>query len=113
MEAHPPRKRATQTAATRDIVLCDLWPASEVTSCLCESPLHLREIHAHQPGAPRFLHGHAVEHIGGFHRAAAVGDDDELGVAGHVADQAHEALVVDLVERGVDFVEDAEGRWLM
>src|SRR5205823_13897221 len=32
---------------------------------------------------------------------------------GHVADESHEALVVDLVERRVDLIEDAERRRLV
>src|SRR5438132_6528095 len=69
---------------------------------------HLREVHADQARAARFLHRHAVEHVRGFHRPAGVRDHDELCVARHVAHQAHESIVVDLIERRVDFVENAE-----
>ncbi len=41
-----------------------------------------------------------------------MGDDDELGGGGHLCDELCEAADVGLVERGVDFVEDAEGRGL-
>src|SRR5260370_31208303 len=55
-----------------------------------------------------FLHGHAIEDRAGFHGFAIVGDDDELRLAAHVADEAREAADVRLVERRVDFVEDTE-----
>ena len=40
-------------------------------------------------------------------------DDDELRVARHLAHEADEALVVDLVERGIDLIEQAEGARLV
>src|ERR1700730_9752277 len=57
----------------------------------------------------RFLHGDAVDHVGLRHRAFAVSDHHELCRRAHLVDQFGEAAYVGLVERGVDFVENAEG----
>src|ERR1700692_1248295 len=54
------------------------------------------------------LHGDAVEYGAGLHGFAVMGDDDELRLAAHVADEAGEAADVGFVERRVHFVEDAE-----
>ena len=60
-----------------------------------------------------FLHGDAVESLGGFHGALVVGDDDELSFERHFLNQAGEADGVGLVEGRIDFVEDAEGAGLV
>ena len=57
-----------------------------------------------------FLHGDAVHDVGFFHGAAAVGDQDELGVVRHVPHVLGEAGDVDVVEGRFDLVEDAERR---
>ena len=54
-------------------------------------------------------HADAVEDVGGVHGPLLVGDDDELGALGEAADQAQEAVDVDVVERRLDLVEDVEG----
>src|SRR6266481_4293570 len=59
------------------------------------------------------LHRHAVEHAAYFHGLAVVRDDDELRLAAHLADQAREAPDVGFIERRVDFVQNAEGAWLV
>ena len=56
------------------------------------------------------LHGHAVQDIGGLHGAAAVGDDDELGLVAHPAQVLRKADDIGVIQRGLDLVEDAEGR---
>src|SRR6516164_9354086 len=56
----------------------------------------------------RLLHCNAVEDATGFHGLAIVGDDDELCLRTHVANKAGEAANVGFVERGIDFVQDAE-----
>ena len=43
------------------------------------------QIKLEQLGHTVLLHGNAVKHIRGFHCAAAVGDDDELGLVAHPA----------------------------
>ena len=62
-----------------------------------------------------FVLGDAVDRVGFLHRAFLVGDDDELAAAaavvfdfGELAD--HRVVDVDIgfVQRGIDFVEDAE-----
>ena len=68
------------------------------------------EAQAEDLGDALLLHGDAVEDIGGFHRAAAVGDDDELGLVAEGMEVAGEALDVAVVQRGVDLVEHAERR---
>src|SRR5712691_3848291 len=70
--------------------------------------LDLHEVHADQPRTAGFFHGHTVEDVGCFHRPARVRDHDELRVVRHVAHRAYESIVIDLVERRVDLVEDAE-----
>src|SRR5438094_903423 len=61
----------------------------------------------------RFLHRHAVEAIGDFHRLAVVRDDDELRVLLHAAEHLDEAADVGIVERRIDLVEEAEGARLV
>ena len=64
-------------------------------------------------GDAGLLHGDAVKNGTGFHGFAVVGDDDELRLAAHVADEAREAADVGFVERSIYFVEDTEGAWLI
>ena len=56
------------------------------------------------------LHGDAVQNIGGFHCAAAVGDDDELGMVGHAAQVLCVPRDVDVVQCGLDLIQEAERR---
>ena len=58
------------------------------------------------------FHGDAVEGVGAGHGFLGVRDDDELREREEVAEDTDEAADVGLVERGVDFVEDAEGAGL-
>src|SRR5918999_27357 len=53
-------------------------------------------------------HAHPVEGVGGVHRPLLVRDDDELGPVRVAADQLEEAVDVDVVERGLDLVQDVE-----
>src|SRR4051794_6324300 len=45
-------------------------------------------------------HRDAVEAVGGLHRALLVRDDDELRAVGEAAQDAEEAVDVEIVERG-------------
>ena len=51
------------------------------------------------------LHGHAVEDVRLLHRAAAMGDEDELGVIGEVAQIPRILADIGLIERRVDLIE--------
>ena len=53
-------------------------------------------------------HRDAVQPVGGLHRALLVGDHDELRAVGVAAQQRQEAVDVEVVERGLDLVEDVE-----
>ena len=70
------------------------------------------ELHGHTLGDPLLLHGHAVERAGDAHCALVVGDHDELRVTEEILDDRGEAGGVGFIERGIDFVEDAERRRL-
>src|SRR5713226_2370465 len=69
--------------------------------------------HADKLRDARLLHGHAIKHAAHFHGLAVVGDDDELRLAAHLADQTREAPDVGFIERCVDFVKNAERTWLV
>ena len=56
-----------------------------------------------------FGHRHAVQGVGGGHRDLVVGDDDKLRRLRELFEHSHEAADIGVVERRVDFVEDAEG----
>ena len=68
------------------------------------------ELHGDEAGDARFAHGDADEVVAGLHGAFAVGDDDELGLCRHVAQEVAEAANVRIIERRVHFVQQAEGR---
>ena len=53
-------------------------------------------------------HADPVERVGGVHRPLLVGDDDELGPVRVAADELEEAVDVDVVEGGLDLVQDVE-----
>ena len=53
-------------------------------------------------------HRDAVQRVGGLHRALLVGDDDELRAVRERAQEREEAVDVEVVERGLDLVEDVE-----
>ena len=72
--------------------------------------VNLFQIEFEQFGDAVLLHGDAVEDVGGLHGAAAVGDDDELGLVAHPAQVLREADDIGIIQRGLDLVEDAEGR---
>ena len=55
-----------------------------------------------------FLHGHTVQDIGGLHGAAAVGDDDELGLVAHPAQILRKAADIGIIQGGFDLVQDTE-----
>ena len=56
------------------------------------------------------LHCHAVEHIRGLHRAAPVGDDDELRFAAEPVQIRCKSFHVPVVQRRVNFIEHAKRR---
>ena len=60
-------------------------------------------------GDARLLHGDPVEGVGEGHGFFRVGDDDELRPLEKLAEHADEAFDIGFVERGIDFVEHAEG----
>src|SRR5260370_12449156 len=64
-------------------------------------------------GNARLLHRDAVEYAAHFHGLAVVGDDNELRLPAHFANQAGEATDVGFIEGRVDFVQDTEGAWLV
>src|SRR5208282_5869651 len=64
-------------------------------------------------GNAGLLHGDAVEHAARLHRLAIVGDDNELRLRAHIADQTREAPYVGFIEWRIHFVEDAEGAGLV
>ena len=74
--------------------------------------VNLFQIEFEQFGDAVLLHGDAVEDVGGLHGAAAVGDDDELGLVAHPAQILRKADNVGVIQRGLDLVEDAEGAGL-
>ena len=55
------------------------------------------------------LHGHAVERVGGRHGFFRMRNDDKLRPGEEALQHFGEAVDVDFVQRGVDFVEHAEG----
>src|SRR5450830_351274 len=96
---------------------------SSVTNAeLMESPWALRPIvglyHSVEPHADELRHSRlflrdAVEGLRGLHRPLVVRDEDELCLLGKLHEERREAVDVRLVERGIDFVEDAERRRLV
>ena len=54
------------------------------------------------------LHGDAVQHVGLLHGAAAVGDDDELGLIADAAQILGKPHHVGIVQGGFDLVQNAE-----
>ena len=73
----------------------------------------LAKAYANQLRYARFLHRDAVESLRRFHRPLVVSDDDELGFDRHLLNQTGKTDGVGLIERRVDFVEDAEGTRLV
>ena len=55
------------------------------------------------------LHGHPIEHVGHGDGALVVGDDDELRVGEEALQHTHKLVDIGFVERGVQFVQNAEG----
>src|SRR5438046_9763186 len=55
-------------------------------------------------------HGDAVEAVGGLHRAALVGDDDELGTLPQLLEDQEQPLQVGVVQRRFHLVEHVERR---
>ena len=69
---------------------------------------HLIQVQPQKLGNTLLLHGDTVEHIGGFHGAAAVGNDDELGVFGKAKKIIRIAVNVCFIKCSLDFVQNAE-----
>ena len=72
--------------------------------------VNLFQIEFEQFGDAVLLHGDAVEDIGGLHGAAAVGDDDELGLVAHPAQILREADDIGVIQRGLNLVQQTERR---
>src|SRR6266850_4949986 len=53
-------------------------------------------------------HGDAVENVRGLHRAALVGDDDELGTLPELLEDQEQPLQVGVVQGRLDLVEHVE-----
>ena len=71
---------------------------------------HIIQIQAQNLRHAVLLHRDAVEDVGGLHRAAAVGDDNELGAVRHAAQILRIARDVYVVQRSLDLIEEAERR---
>ena len=71
-----------------------------------------RRVHVHRHDArdALLLHRHADQLLGHFHRDLVVADEEELGALAHLGDELGIALGVGVVQRRVDFVEQAERR---
>ena len=67
------------------------------------------EIHGRYAGDSLLVHIDAVNRIHGGHGLLVVGDDDELGVFREFFNDFVELFDVGIVQRGIYFVEDAEG----
>src|SRR6266700_2212493 len=55
-------------------------------------------------------HRDAVQDVARLHRALLVRDDHELRLAPELVDEVEKAVQVDVVERGLDLVEEVERR---
>src|ERR1041385_8969772 len=64
--------------------------------------------HRHDLRNAGFFHGNAIKNRCGLHCSLAMGNDDELRGGAHIAHHLSEAVDIGLVERRLDFVEDAE-----
>ena len=69
----------------------------------------LVEVNGNCFGDTLLFHGYAVEGVGESHGFLIVGDDDELRVDGHFLEHFLETDYVGLVQRGIYFIEQAEG----
>src|SRR5258706_2890931 len=69
---------------------------------------HLTEPHADNGRHARFLHRHAVHSVRRLHRPGIVRDDDELRLVLELGQEPHIAPDIGVIERRVDFVEQAE-----
>ena len=67
--------------------------------------LHLDRDHLRDAG---LFHGDAVEGVVELHRLLVVRDEDELALGRHLAKKRVELSDVRVVQRRIDFVEDAE-----
>lgn len=67
-------------------------------------------MHRDEAGNARFAHGDANQLVAGLHGAFAVGDDDELCLSRHFAQQRAESPDVGVVQRRIDFVQQAKRR---
>ena len=60
-----------------------------------------------------FLHGDPVHRLSRLHGLLGVGDHDELGILRHLLQKPGQTQDIGLIERGIDFVEHAEGAGLV
>src|SRR5262249_44207479 len=73
----------------------------------------LVQLHGNQLRDPGLLHRNAVEAVRDLHGLPAVRNDDELRLAQHASKHVHESADIGIVERRVDFVEQAKRAWLV
>ena len=65
---------------------------------------------AHDPARATRRHRDAVEAVAGLHRALLVRHDQQLRLVAELVHEIEEAVQVHVVERGLDLVEQVEGR---
>ena len=58
---------------------------------------------------PRLSHGYPIEDFGGLHGLLVVGHQHELRYPAHLFDHVVETIDVGIVQRSIDFVQEAEG----
>ena len=75
-------------------------------------PLRFRKLHRHDLAHPPLRHRHPEQAVHAGHGDGVVGDGDEAGfrALAHRIEEIAESLDVVIVERRVDFVEDADRR---
>ena len=78
--------------------------------CARRLPHSFAKLHGDEAGDAGFAHGNADQLVAGLHGAFAVGDDDELGLSRHFAQKRAQAADVGVIQRGIDFVQEAEWR---
>ena len=71
--------------------------------------MHFVKFHAHATTHATLRHRDAVQLMARLHGAFVVGNDDEVALIQEGHQRLAEALHVGFIERGVHFVEDAEG----
>ena len=70
---------------------------------------YFRKFNGNDLGNALFFHSNAEQNVGAFHSGFTVGNDYELRVGSELFEIPCVSAYVRLVERGFDFVENAEG----